>query len=86
MVDILLPLFGIHSPLSSQAAGPVMVVIMGYAVTRHDLMKPVVSRLDSTFLTNIKDSVLIVDAEGLIESANLAATRQTDYTGHELKA
>ena len=85
MVDILLPLFGIHSPLSSQAAGPVMVVIMGYAVTRHDLMKPVVSRLDSTFLTNIKDSVLIVDAEGLIESANLAATRQTDYTGHELK-
>ena len=85
VVDVLLPMFGIQSPLSSQAAGPVMVVITGYAVTRHDLMKPVVSSLDSTFLTNIRDSVLIVDPEGLVESANLASTQLTDYTRHELK-
>jgi PAS domain S-box-containing protein len=84
VTDLLLPLAGVETPFSSLSAGPIMAAITAYAVTRHDLMRSVVSSLGGTIITKIHEAVLVADGRGLIETANPAAERLTGYSEAEL--
>ena len=83
--DILLPLAGRPLPFSSQAAGPVMALLVALAVTRYDFMSTVSSYLGSSVVEKIEEAVFIADADGGIESANPAAHQLSGYGPEELK-
>jgi PAS domain S-box-containing protein len=84
VTDVLLPLLGVETPFSSLSAGPAMAAITAYAVTRHDLMRSVVSSLGGTIITKIREAVLINDTRGIIETVNPAAEQLTGYSKAEL--
>jgi len=57
ITDVTLPLSGIESPFSSQAAGVVMAVIVAVAVTRQGLLTTLAGHLGSTIISEVKDAV-----------------------------
>lgn len=96
LIGILLPsivaaqvvfLYNFHDiflPVSAVTFGPLMALIIAYAVTRHDLMKPVSSRFNFDVLSRIDDAVMIIDNIGYIESANEAALHLSEYASEDL--
>ncbi len=73
VTDVLLPEFGVHPPVSSQVATPVMALMTAYAVTRYDMMRTVMASLGPSTIDKIAEAVFVTDADGIIESANPAA-------------
>ena len=84
ITDMLLPLLGKQSPVSSMAAGPLMAIIIAVGVTRGGLMTSVTGTLGPTVISNMRDAVLVTGRDGTIETVNPAASSLTGYSEHEL--
>jgi PAS domain S-box-containing protein len=84
VTDMLVPMFGTVAPFSSQAAGPLMAAVIAFGVTREGLMTTVAGKLGSTITSNMLDAVLVTGSDGIIETANPAATSLTGYSENEL--
>lgn len=84
VTDIILPRFGIHvvelSVFASTAIGP----LIGYAVINQGLLTSITGSLGSTIITKIREAVIVIDSDGLIETVNPAAEELTGYPHAEL--
>jgi len=84
VTDVVLPLSGVESPFSSQAAGVVMAVIVAVAVTRQGLLTTLAGHLGSTIISEVKDAVFVAAEDGTIETVNEAALYLSGYPEESL--
>ncbi|MBU1671158.1 MAG: PAS domain-containing protein [Actinobacteria bacterium] len=82
--DFILPLFNRYSPVSSATITPVMLAIVAYAVTRHNLMTTMATAFADAIVSNMNDAVLVSDADDRVETVNPAALELTGYSAEEL--
>ena len=84
VTDVIMPLAGKQAPISSQAGGPLMAIIIAVGVTSQGLMTSVAGTLGVTVISNMKDAVLVTGPDGTIETVNPAAQVMTGFSQPEL--
>ena len=84
ITEVLLPLRGIRIPELSNISGTFLATFVGYAIWRYELFSVSPSIAADTIISTMCDSLILVDLEGRIVTANKATLDLLGYREGEL--